>query len=350
MSAGPAAAGGRSLLLLVLCLLVSAHSTRAVPAASGASTQQQHRLLQPQYYQPQLLHYGSSVAPILSNYSFGSAADTFEICRQQAGMPEGQDVSHDELLQQFRLPKDLNKHKHLTLPQLVELLHSVQPDFRVVFQPMLSGETDIGRLIDPAPQAHSLPKLVHFTVKDKNRLRPHQVLAMASWAYFNPGYSLMLFDDADIRAFMTTYYSNLLATFDGLGTPVERTDLWRYLVLCRIGGVYADSDVMAARPISQWAQDAGLLVGIENVFTTPEEARQRSYSRQVSLRAPAAAGRTVLAVQLHCWVFSFHVCTACARQAACSSSRAHCTPYALTIELSASMCVLTHSITGLSVQ
>jgi hypothetical protein len=283
MSAGPAAAGGKSLLLLVLCLLVSAHSTRAVPAASGASTQQQHRLLQPQYYQPQLLHYGSSVAPILSNYSFGSATDTFEICRQQAGMPEGQEVSQDELLQQFRLPKDLNKHKHLTLPQLVELLHSVQPDFRVVFQPMLSGETDIGRLIDPAPQAHSLPKLVHFTVKDKNRLRPHQVLAMASWAFFNPGYSLMLFDDADIRAFMTTYYSNLLATFDGLGTPVERTDLWRYLVLCRMGGVYADSDVMAARPISQWAQDAGLLVGIENVFTTPEEARQRSYSRQVSM-------------------------------------------------------------------
>lgn len=108
-----------------------------------------------------------------------------------------------------------------------------------------------------------------------------QVLAMASWAYFNPGYSLMLFDDADIRAFMTTYYPDLLATFDGLGSPVERTDLWRYLVLCRLGGVYADSDVMAARPISQWAQDAGLLVGIENVFTTPEEARQRSYSRQV---------------------------------------------------------------------
>jgi hypothetical protein len=114
---------------------------------------------------------------------------------------------------------------------------------------------------------------------------------MASWAYYNPGYSLMLFDDADIRAFMTTYYPDLLATFDGLGTPVERADLWRYLVLCRLGGVYADSDVMAARPISQWAQDAGLLVGIENVFTTPEEARRRSYSRQV--RGGAGCSRAV---------------------------------------------------------
>lgn len=244
--------------------------------------------MQPHHYLPQLLHYGSSVAPVLSNYSFSSALDTFDICRQQAGLAEGQDVPQDELLQLFRLPKDLNKHKFLTLPQLVELLHAVQPEFRVVFEPMLSGENDISRLLEPVTPHHSLPRLVHFTVKDKNRLQPHQVLAMASWAYYNPGYSLMLFDDDDVRAFMTTYYRHLLPTFDGLGTPVERTDLWRYLVLCRMGGVYADSDVMAARPISQWAQDAGLLVGIENVFTTPEEARERSYSRQVRLLVAGA--------------------------------------------------------------
>ena len=28
--------------------------------------------------------------------------------------------------------------------------------------------------------------------------------------------------------------------FESLATPVERTDLWRYLVLCAYGGVYAD--------------------------------------------------------------------------------------------------------------
>lgn len=276
------------LVLALLCLLAPATTWAADPQ------QQQQRLQQQHEYQPRLLHYGSSVAPVLTNYSFAGARDTFSLCREQSGVPDGHDVSNDDLLQQFRLPRDLNKHKHLTLPQLAELLHSVQPAFKVVFQPMLSGEADIRRLVDPdtpTNAAHSLPKLVHFTVKDKNRLRPHQVLAMASWAYYNPGYSLMLFDDADIRAFMTTYYPDLLATFDGLGSPVERTDLWRYLVLCRLGGVYADSDVMAARPISQWAQDAGLLVGIENVFTTPEEARRRSYSRQVQMVQWSIASR-----------------------------------------------------------
>lgn len=159
------------LLLLVLLCVLAPSTTRAT-----GDTQQHQRLQQP--YQPQLLHYGSSVAPILTNYSFASSHDTFQVCREQSGVPDGHDVSNEDLLQQFRLPKDLNKHKHLNLPQLVELLHSVQPAFKVVFQPMLSGEADIRRLVDPdtpTNAAHSLPKLVHFTVKDKNRLRPHQV-------------------------------------------------------------------------------------------------------------------------------------------------------------------------------
>lgn len=52
-------------------------------------------------------------------------------------------------------------------------------------------------------------------------------------------------------------------------------------VLCVYGGVYADSDVVAAKPIDAWAPDAGLLVGIENVFPTLEAAAKRTYTRQV---------------------------------------------------------------------
>jgi hypothetical protein len=272
-----------SLLLLVICQL--AQHTLALPAAEGASPQQinqMHKPIKPgNFWLPQLLHIGSTVAPVLGNYTFSTAQDTFHVCKQEGG--DRRDVSQEELMQQFGLPKDLHKQRFFDLPQLVELLHAVQPEFKVEYEPMLSAETDISRLVDPSPQTHPLPKMVHFTVKDKNKLRPHQVLSMASWAHYNPGYRLMLFDDDDIRSFMNTYYADLLPTFDALGSPVERADMWRYLVLCKLGGVYADSDVMAARPISQWAQDAGLLVGIENVFTTPEEARQRSYSRQVGV-------------------------------------------------------------------
>jgi hypothetical protein len=223
--------------------------------------------------------------PELIGYNFNNSKDTFELCHDTAQLTR--DIPLEELLPIFKLPNDLVQHKYTTLAQLIEMLHVTQPDFKVVYEPMLFGEADIGSLLSPG----GLPRLVHFTVKDKDNLKPHQVVTMASWAFFNPGHSLMLFDDDDVREFMTSYYPELLPTFDGLGSPVERTDMWRYLVLCRMGGVYADSDVVAARPMSDWVQDAGLLVGIENVFTTPEEAKRRDYTRQVQMVQWAIASR-----------------------------------------------------------
>lgn len=61
--------------------------------------------------------------------------------------------------------------------------------------------------------------------------------------------------------------------------------MWRYLVLCTFGGVYADSDVVCAKPVDEWHQaGAGLLVGIENVFTTMEAAKKRTYTRMMQVR------------------------------------------------------------------
>jgi hypothetical protein len=223
--------------------------------------------------------------PELIGYNFNNSKDTFELCHDTAQL--NRDIPLEELLPIFKLPNDLVQRKHTTLAELIELLHVTQPDFKVVYEPMLFGEADIGSLLSPG----GLPRLVHFTVKDKDKLKPHQVVTMASWAFFNPGHSLMLFDDDDVREFMTSYYPELLPTFDGLGSPVERTDMWRYLVLCRMGGVYADSDVVAARPVADWVQDAGLLVGIENVFKTAEEAKRRDYTRQVQMVQWAIASR-----------------------------------------------------------
>ena len=59
-------------------------------------------------------------------------------------------------------------------------------------------------------------------------------------------------------------------------------------VLCAFGGVYADSDVVATVPIDEWLPtdaegnvSAGLLVGLENLFQTKDEAMMRGYARQV---------------------------------------------------------------------
>eukprot|EP00879_Flechtneria_rotunda_P001545 GHRR01001703.1.p1 GENE.GHRR01001703.1~~GHRR01001703.1.p1 ORF type:complete len:752 (+),score=308.39 GHRR01001703.1:312-2567(+) len=283
------AAAGFARLLLLLIISSSVCLQHSLVAAAAAAVPRQHLSLQ----QEQLLRGSPALAapaptaePILQGYSFNSSKDTFQLCHEKSGLEH--DIPLEDLLPAFGLPNDLINRKLINLQQLIELLHDVQPDFKVVWKPMLFGEADIGSLLS---QGH-IPQLVHFTVKNKDELQLHQVVSMASWAYHNPGYSLMLFDDNDVREFMTTYYPELLPTFDGLGSQVERTDMWRYLVLCRLGGVYADSDVVAARPIDTWAQDAGLLVGIENVFTTPEEAKRRDYTRQVQMVQWAIAAHT----------------------------------------------------------
>jgi hypothetical protein len=66
-----------------------------------------------------------------------------------------------------------------------------------------------------------------------------------------------------------------LAAFNQLKTPVEKSDAWRYHVLCGHGGIYTDTDTVCARPFSEWTNfnstpEPGLIVGIEDRFYTQE--------------------------------------------------------------------------------
>lgn len=45
------------------------------------------------------------------------------------------------------------------------------------------------------------------------------------------------------------YDPSVLSVYSGLKTAVERSDLWRYVVMCKHGGVYTDADTLCVRPI-----------------------------------------------------------------------------------------------------
>ncbi|KAI8473437.1 MAG: hypothetical protein J3K34DRAFT_499751 [Monoraphidium minutum] len=225
-------------------------------------------------------------APHYANYSLATSRDTFEICKNQSGL--GREVSLEELPPMYGLPQSLLQHRRVGIGALSAALADAAPSARLVIAPLLAGEAELAPVLHPDGR---LPRLVHFTVREKDGMLPHQALAIATWARLNPGYSLLLYDDADIAAFVAAYHPRHLGLFAALSSQVERTDLWRYLVLCTFGGVYADSDVVAGRPVAGWAQDAGLLAGVENVFDTPAAARARDYTgvMQVVQWAIAAA-------------------------------------------------------------
>lgn len=60
----------------------------------------------------------------------------------------------------------------------------------------------------------------------------------------NPGYRVVVFDDADIEAYVSKHYggTDVERAFHRLKVGAARADLWRYLVLYREGGVYLDLD------------------------------------------------------------------------------------------------------------
>lgn len=200
-----------------------------------------------------------------------------------------------------------------------------------------------------------IPRLIHMTMRDKHKLAPHQILSMLSWGRFNRGYVLLLYDNDDITAYMARYYPAFMPSaahrlaaltdsldrlpcplqharqqpcaiaptlpacrpacrrccpaprtcrhnrhrtvYNQLKTPVEKSDAWRYHVLCGHGGVYADTDTICARPFDEWLNtsssggggsdgslpEPGLVVGVENRFHSQALAEEASYVHKIQI-------------------------------------------------------------------
>lgn len=143
------------------------------------------------------------------------------------------------------------------------------------------------------------PKMIHTGLVNKEKFHSPQALSLLSWAKMNPGYTILVYDDFDQEHFIKVHEPSVLKPYQALESNVERSDVWRYVVLCTHGGVYADSDTVCARPVRDWIQPGpGLLyVGIENAFPSLEAANKHTYARQVQMvqwTALASPGHPVL--------------------------------------------------------
>jgi len=64
-----------------------------------------------------------------------------------------------------------------------------------------------------------------------------------AWRRLHPDWDIRLWTDDSMRAFVGDAYPDFLATYDAYPKMIQRADAFRYLVLGRLGGVYADLDV-----------------------------------------------------------------------------------------------------------
>src|SRR6185369_15034321 len=93
----------------------------------------------------------------------------------------------------------------------------------------------------------TIPKIIIQTWKTKKLPKECEEWSL-SWKKMNPDFKYMLFDDKDCYKFIHNNYKNYLDLYESLSI-IEKTDLFRYLVLHKYGGVYADIDTTCFKPI-----------------------------------------------------------------------------------------------------
>lgn len=73
-----------------------------------------------------------------------------------------------------------------------------------------------------------------------------------TWINHHPGYEYLFFDNAACRDFVATHRPELLAVYDKLPANVQRADMFRYLAVHELGGMYADVDTICDAPLHSY--------------------------------------------------------------------------------------------------
>ena len=123
------------------------------------------------------------------------------------------------------------------------------------------AKTSLQKIAGPAsppgaPPDHVIPKLIHQTWKTKTLPRWARY-AVHSWRRMNPGYKHRLYDDAEAADIVREHYPALWPFYQTQMRPVQRADVFRYVVVYAFGGVYADIDVTCVKPVDSWPAEQG---------------------------------------------------------------------------------------------
>lgn len=108
----------------------------------------------------------------------------------------------------------------------------------------------------------AIPKILHQTWKDTTI--PEDLAAYRqSWKEHHPDWSFVLWTDGANRELIRRKYTWFLPIYDRYPEAIMRADTARYFILHQFGGVYADLDFQALRPLDPLLQNTQVVVGLE---------------------------------------------------------------------------------------
>ncbi|GAC1409885.1 MAG: hypothetical protein NVSMB6_10040 [Burkholderiaceae bacterium] len=123
-------------------------------------------------------------------------------------------------------------------------------------------------ILPDIPEATVIPKLIHQTSSTKD-LPAELQQNIANLKALNPDWEYRFYDDNDIHVFLKSNYNKRILEYFNRINPVygaARADLFRYLLVYKLGGVYLDIKSTATRPLNKVLHqtDRFLLSGWQN--------------------------------------------------------------------------------------
>ena len=99
----------------------------------------------------------------------------------------------------------------------------------------------------------AIPRIIHITGKAEKKTS----ITVLSWTNLNPLWTVRWYSDVDVGIYVKDHFPQFKEVMARLG-GVSRYDFFRYLVIYREGGLYADADVECLVPIDEWSSKSEL--------------------------------------------------------------------------------------------
>lgn len=109
-----------------------------------------------------------------------------------------------------------------------------------------------------------IPKIIHQTYRDRDSLPEVYLLCARQIAALHPEYEYKFWTDDDMYTFIRTEFPTYWGKFAALPRVIMQIDMFRYFLLFKYGGMYADLDYYVLRPLDGLLKDKEIMLPVNN--------------------------------------------------------------------------------------
>jgi len=113
-----------------------------------------------------------------------------------------------------------------------------------------------------------IPKLLHLTSKD-GKLKAIPRKCMTRLRDLHPGWPICIYNDDEARRVIQRNLPELLGVYDSYPMTIQRTDMFRVVIVYLYGGFYLDTDLYCLKPFDS-LRKFGLVLG-EEIYLSDEQ-------------------------------------------------------------------------------